>query len=191
MFGRLFSLVGLLAFMLISCNEVTNSEGGFLGGNPCDEVDCGNGHCDNGKCICDEGYEGRNCKKEIVPSRVVINTINLTNFPLKKGEYDWDTWSSYADIYFKLKKNNETVYVLEEFIEEAGARYYTLYNGSIVLEDPLSQYTIELYDYDSTSEDELLGKCSFIPYKKGNSFPEELNLTNQSVSFHILLTYYW
>ena len=33
--------------------------------DPCDDVDCGNGVCDDGTCICDAGYEGLNCETEI------------------------------------------------------------------------------------------------------------------------------
>ena len=185
------TILVLTILLFSSCNHQDNSSGSLFKGNPCEEKDCGNGYCQDGDCICNDGYKGKNCKKEIVPSEVVINTIKLNDFPIKDGEYNWDNWSTYADLYFVLKKNNETIYKMEDYIEEAGARYYTLYDGSIVIEDPLRQCVIELYDYDSTSDDDLIGKCSFIPYEKGIAFPETLHLEEGNISFKLSIEYYW
>ena len=34
--------------------------------DPCDDVDCGaNGTCDDGTCLCEDGYEGTSCETEI------------------------------------------------------------------------------------------------------------------------------
>lgn len=32
----------------------------------CKDLDCGNGTCDDGTCICDEGYEGTNCQTLVI-----------------------------------------------------------------------------------------------------------------------------
>lgn len=42
-----------ITFLLFSCSD------------PCDDVDCGtNGTCDDGTCLCSDGYEGMNCETE-------------------------------------------------------------------------------------------------------------------------------
>lgn len=48
-----FSFLAITLFMF-SCSDA------------CDDVDCGaNGSCDDGICICVDGYEGTNCETEI------------------------------------------------------------------------------------------------------------------------------
>lgn len=42
-----------ITFLLFSCSD------------PCDDIDCGtNGTCDDGTCLCSDGYEGLNCETE-------------------------------------------------------------------------------------------------------------------------------
>lgn len=68
-----FFLFLIISFALASCDK-----------DPCKDVDCGNGTCDSGNCICDTGYEGLNCEVEqrqaFVADYTVDETCNLGNF---------------------------------------------------------------------------------------------------------------
>ena len=46
----------------------------FACSDPCDDVNCGtNGTCDDGTCICEEGYSGANCETNICETTDCIN----------------------------------------------------------------------------------------------------------------------
>lgn len=176
--------------MLFACDKTENNT---LFNDPCDGVNCYNGYCSDGTCVCDEGYTGENCNQEITPSQMTINKIELTSFPLHNNGYDWDTWSSYADIYFVLMKNNQVIFTMPNYIEEASNSSYVLYTGSIVLDSPLNEYVLTLYDYDSSGDDDFMGGVRFVPFTKGYGFPAQLNLapSNGNVHFKIDVDYYW
>lgn len=177
----------IIAFMVISCDKSKEDI------DPCAEVTCINGYCDEGSCICDEGYKGETCSEEITPTKMTITKIKLTKFPLYNNGSDWDTWSSYPDIYFVLTKNNNVIYTMPDYIEEADGSSYVLYTGSIVLDSPLNEYVLELYDYDSAADDDFMGGVKFVPYSKGNNFPDQLNLapSNGPVHFKVDVNYNW
>lgn len=52
--------------------------------DPCQDVDCNNGTCDSGDCICETGYEGVNCEVEqreaFVGDYDVTEVCDLGNF---------------------------------------------------------------------------------------------------------------
>jgi len=56
-------LSALLLIFLASCN------------NPCDNVLCGDqGYCDDGTCICEDGYEGLACESKTIDKFIGVYT---------------------------------------------------------------------------------------------------------------------
>lgn len=60
----------LLSFLLI-CSALASCKP-----DPCEDVDCNNGTCDSGNCICETGYEGLNC--EIQQRLAFIGDYNVS-----------------------------------------------------------------------------------------------------------------
>lgn len=50
--GLYFTLI-LFSLFLSNCSD------------PCKDIDCNNGTCDDGTCICDDGFTGANCDTEL------------------------------------------------------------------------------------------------------------------------------
>ena len=50
--NKIYALLVCLLLMASSCKD------------PCKDVNCNNGACLEGTCLCDDGYEGVNCDKE-------------------------------------------------------------------------------------------------------------------------------
>jgi len=57
--NRIFVFLVLLVFAASSCKEEIPP---MI--DPCAEVNCNNGECLDGTCLCDDGFEGVNCDKE-------------------------------------------------------------------------------------------------------------------------------
>jgi len=49
----IFLTMAFFALFLSNCSD------------PCKDIDCNNGSCDDGTCICEEGYTGTNCEAEL------------------------------------------------------------------------------------------------------------------------------
>jgi len=50
--NKIYALLVFLVLLASSCKD------------PCKDVNCNNGNCLEGTCLCDDGYEGVNCDKE-------------------------------------------------------------------------------------------------------------------------------
>ena len=55
--------------------------------DPCKDVDCNNGECVEGNCICDDGYEGTNCDVEWATKFLALNA-NATDICVS-GSYNY------------------------------------------------------------------------------------------------------
>lgn len=50
----------------------------FLVFKPCDPQDCsGNGKCDKGQCVCEEGWKGTGCEKGDVDCSLKFDATNI------------------------------------------------------------------------------------------------------------------
>jgi hypothetical protein len=64
-----------LSLILFSCSD------------PCQDVDCNtNGYCDDGMCICDPGFAGKNCKIQTCSTDFFVGTYSGT-LVCSNGDY--------------------------------------------------------------------------------------------------------
>lgn len=163
--------------------------------DPCEDITCLNGGvCINGECDCAEGYTGPDCGDQITPSNIKVSKIRITKFPSYNNGSDWDTWSAGSDIYVLITKNSTTIHEQPTMWEEADATQNYTYepNSPIDLSEPTVQYTISLYDYDSSGSDDFMGGINFYPYSNNNDFPSTLYIdAGGDVSFELEVSYAW
>ena len=165
--------------------------------DPCKDVTCLNGSvCDDGSCLCLEGYGGRDCGTEIAPRLIYISQIAAPRFPIKKA--DGKSWDSGAealpDVYPIIIKNQTTEWTSK--VHEIDADMYNLtaftVNPMFEITDVKSTYEIELYDYDFNEEDEFMGKVQFVPYQEGKNFPMQFTIDDGGeVAITISVFYLW
>jgi len=57
---------------------------------------------------------------------------------------------------------------------------------------PNEQYTVRLYDYDSSDADDFMGGIIFYPYSNDNGFPSTLSIDGGGdVAFKLYFSYVW
>ena len=88
---------------------------------------------------------------------------------------------------------SQPFYLHSQYVQNAkGGEQYTFRNLSIKLDNPGAQrYTINLFDYDSTTQSDFMDGVVFLPYVKGNKFPEvlDLDLAGVTVAFKVKVRY--
>ena len=170
---------------------------GYSGANcelfdKCFNVIClNNGNCVNGSCNCTEGYTGSDCSQQVTPKKIRISKIEVLRFPATDKGAGWD-FSSGPEIYPDLLKGSTLIWSSPSYFENADPNSTYEFNVSPVVDltEPLDRYTIELYDYDSSSNDDLMGGISFTPYSNNNKFPRIITLdANGNVAFRIHVSY--
>ena len=169
--------------------------------NPCKDVSCpANQHCLNGSCVCDNGFIGEDCLTVlIVPVKIKINQVSVTRFPAtKENSNSWDVIgvNGTPDIYVSMGRGaNDTVFRTEVKWDEMNTQVHTwdLTSSNIYVSDPLSKFTIELYDRDIfNATDDLMGSINFNLYARNNEFPAEVVVDNGGgVAFVLYVEYVW
>lgn len=186
---RTLLLLGALGLTLSTSTSCQKEE------DPCEGVSCQNGgSCVNGQCDCPQGYTGPSCTDQETPRSMSIERINLTRFPAYNNGSDWDLWTPGPDVYLVLSKNGQIVRSMSTFWEDADAGQSYLYepNTPIDLSDPTVQYTLSVFDYDSSGDDDYMGGIQFYPYSNNNGFPSQLSLdANGAVAYQVQVTYSW
>jgi hypothetical protein len=161
----------------------------------CEYITCLNGgSCANGECNCPEGYTGSDCSQQVTPTKIRIKQVDVTSFPATNDKGSgWDLTSA-ADIYIKIYKDDTELYNSSTYIKDAISSYKYEFELSpnVDLLNPNDQYTIILYDYDSTSGDDYMGGIIFKPYSNTNSFPTTMNLdAGGGITMTLHLSYVW
>jgi len=127
---------------------------------------------------------------ELVLSSMQINLISVQDFPGTDNGNNWDFWTSHPDIYVALKLNGVRFYTSEYYDECINANTYN-YDSDLplYLEDASLEHSIELWDYDSTSDDEYMGGYYFTPsdYEGQNT----ITLQNSTSEIVIVLEVEW
>lgn len=175
----------LLFALLLSCSS-----------DPCEEISCQNGAaCDDGNCLCEDGYTGNLCESEIKPDKIFITKVVVTSFSnYDSDNNEWDAFGDNADITFRINKGDTEIYSHNTFYEDAVSSQdytFTLSTNPIELNDVNNIYAILLYDYDDGFGDDYMGGITFTPYKDGDNFPEkvEVSIDNYPISFELYFSY--
>lgn len=179
------SLFVIGSFVFNSCSK-----------DPCDAIVCLNdGYCANGQCVCPPGYSGADCSQQVTPVQMRITKIEVTKFPATTSNgAGWDLGSG-PDIYPELYLGNNFVWTSVNYFTNAtqGQIYEFTPNTPIVLNNPSSEYTMRLYDYDDLDPDDFMGGIIFAPYRNnGNGFPKERVIdAGSNLAFKLHFTYIW
>lgn len=152
---------------------------------------------------CPQGYTGTNCATQITPSKIKITKIRVTSFPNSKPSgFAWDALPpgfSNPDIIPVLSSNSgTTILFLGTEISDAVSNGNDIFDfiptTPIIINSPLSQYGLTLYDKDDVSPTlEFMGGWDFLIYNSTNNFPTVLHVGTGSnnVKFDLYLTYEW
>lgn len=159
----LFLLLPLL--MVVGCAD-----------DPCDNTICYNdGYCEDGTCVCPLGFVGENCGFQVTPSKIILRSIRVTDFPATDDGYAWDSGSN-PDIYPSIFKDDELLFESSAYFTDASPNEIYEFNLTFDILDPLDTYAIVLYDYDSSGQDDYMAGIEFTPYHDTNGFPTEIDL---------------
>lgn len=152
---------------------------------------------------CPQGYNGTNCNTQITPSKIKITKIRVTSFPNSKPSgFPWDALPpgfSNPDIIPVLSSNSGTIILFQgtevsDAISNGNDIFDFIPTTPIIINSPLSQYGLTLFDKDDVSPTlEPMGGWNFYPYNSTNNFPSILHVgtgTN-AVKFDLYLTYEW
>lgn len=184
-----FIAIGLMS--IASCKKDDPAPGK---GSPCENIICLNGgYCANGACVCPEGFTGSDCSKQLAPSVIRINKIEVTQFPQTDAGAGWDLTSG-ADIFPIVYLGSTQIWEAPTFFQNAtpGTVYSFIPSPAIELKSPGSQYDISLYDYDDFDADDFMGGILFYPYTSTNKFPDVLTLdAGKGVAFKLYVSYSW
>lgn len=142
----------------------------------CDGIICNNGGtCVNGACECPPQFEGPSCSQEVIPIKMKVATISLTNFPpTAAGGAGWDTFDG-ADVFLQILKGGTVVFE-SGYVENLTGDFEFL--ADFEFSDPTATYLLAVYDYDfGITSDDFIGGISFTPYRPGEKFPTSYPIT--------------
>lgn len=210
-----FLIVVFLSLLFISCqkeNEEDSNSFNLPGnGDPCGSIECLNGgYCDNGTCICPQGFTGVNCGELDLNVSIRINSISVSGYPQTVGGNAWDDpffgSSSTADPYWRIVRPNGNSSESTTYFPNAngGTLYFGPSSGlpfTIFSSDVDNSHTIQLIDLDDidasdiASADDVMVSKVFVPEiyidDPGNEFPSSITLTSGSTTFVLGLSYVW
>ncbi|MBO6879455.1 hypothetical protein [Winogradskyella sp.] len=174
-----------------------------------DSDDCQTISCLNGgtfvdcECECPEGYTSNNCSTQVTPSKVIINKAIIKVFPnTDNGEF-WDTAipdaeDALPDIYITLQDSNlNTIYDSPTFYENVisgeGTFFEFTLTPAIELTSFDNPFLINIWDYDTASEDDFMTSFGFFAYTANNNFPEVITVVSQSdeILVDLEVSYEW
>ncbi len=141
---------------------------------------------------CPTGYTGSSCSTQITPSKIIVSKIEVIRFPATDANgAGWDLTSG-ADIYPEISYNGSVVYTSSTYYTDANPNSIYVFDlsPSFDVHNPLSTYTIRLYDYDNLDADDYMGGITFTPYESSNNFPSVITIdAGGAVAFKLHLTY--
>ena len=153
--------------------------------DPCAGITCLNGGtCSNGVCQCPQGYTGTYCENQVTPLKVTVSKITVTGFC-----QSCDPDDTYPDIYVKLKNGGSTLYTAGSYYPDATSPGNYEFVPPIPLDlNPLATFTMELWDYDTISDD-LINSANFTVYSSTGGFPTVITITSGQFVFKLNVTY--
>lgn len=156
------SILALFGLTLFSCVEDPTDF--------CEGVVCNNGGaCFDGLCECPDAWTGPSCDVEVVPEKMIVNRIKLTNFPLfDPGALPWDPTDA-PDVYIVIRKNGVKLFETLTVQNLATENDWTV---SFDFPDPTGDYLFQVWDDDfGVTPDDLIGEVTSPLYMQGFGFP--------------------
>ena len=150
----------------------------------CKNTVCQNGGtCNDGTCACATGYTGTHCETQKTPTNITVTKITVTNFNVN-GDPD----ENYPDIYVKLLEGSTVLYNAPTYYTDVTSSAGS-WSWSVILNlNPSKTYTLELWDYDTITDDWLQG-ATFSLYSSSGGFPSSKSYTTGSFAFTIDMSY--
>lgn len=162
--------------------------------DPCADVDCVNGYCDEGECQCADGFQGERCE-EAIPARFFsISRIQVLNFPiLNKAGRAWDGGGIYpgsgpADLFAIFFSGSELMGQTNVITD--GSRGANLYFNDRFWARVDERGQVSLLDWDGPSAFEVMGSYTFRPHDYAQSKPPVIELYNSASSHQVRLSVY-
>lgn len=192
-------LVCISAYVFNGCKKNPNNKGGIFSTDPCKDVSCLNGGtCNDGVCLCPQGYSGSTCASQITPSQITITKITVTSFVDggEDGSAGPDIFPDYTtpDIYVKLLSGSTVLYNASASYKPNPNTYDDCWRSmspSITL-SASSGYNIELWDRDGSSAHDPMGpSIYFTPYSSTGGFPATKSFYNSKFSVQFDISYVW
>ncbi len=159
----------VLALMAFSCKKDSD---------PCDGVQCANGKCVDGSCLCEGLWIGEKCDIQSTPILITVRGIAVTNMPPTDNGAGWDLTSG-ADIYVViLQDGNELLNTSDDWRQNAVGvtswqRTFTSFSAN-------SPITIQLWDFDDFDADDFMGSLVGDLYYDTNGYPEIVTASNSA-----------
>lgn len=175
----LFLLLPLLSITMFSCGD-----------DPCVSTVCYNdGYCEDGTCVCPEGYIGTDCGFQKTPTKIILKAIVVNDFPATNGGFLWDAGNE-PDIYPSIfDKDDELIFESSAYFTDAVPGNVFEFNLEFDLTNPTEKYAIVLYDFDEIGGDTYMAGIEFTPYHDTNGFPEEIDLSADGLSLTLKVMY--
>lgn len=190
-------LLSILTTTYLGCSSDSGS-------NNCETITCLNGGVFvNCECECPDGYTGNNCSTQVTPNKVIINKAIVKVFPNTNNGDFWDlaipdVEDALPDVYITFQDSNlNIIYDSPTFYENAisgeGTFFEFTLTPSLELTTFDNPYLVNIWDYDSGSEDDFMTSYGFFAYTANNNFPDIITVVNQSdeILVDLEVTYQW
>lgn len=187
-------------------NGACNCPSGYSGSDcsippdPCAGITCLNGgNCINGTCNCPTGFGGSDCSVVLTPTSMIVNKIEVSNYPtLKPSGSGWDLTSG-ADLYLVFAKGTSTSYsgnphrasstvqdVTGQSLEWTLSPTYTVNSVS-------ENWSMMAWDADSPDPDDYMAGFFFKPLDQvtASGYPSTFTVTGADLTarFHVTWTF--
>lgn len=161
------SLLFLILIQILLVQSCTNED-------ECKSINCLNGTCQDGTCLCDYGFEGLFCENEIAPTKILISKISVLNYPT--GGKPWDDDGKPDLFIWVYQKSSEILYQSPIIFEaEKDQRYEFIPDQpiEIKLENTDGTVVFHSFDYDPEGSDPTMIAIICNLYSEGDGFPKE------------------
>ena len=186
MYSKILALFLVLIIAICSCR------------NRCDTVTCfNNGICVQGKCECVEGFTGEDCSLQLTPKFIIVDKVEVTNFPCDSAGIKWDNGSCCPDLMAVIMNESDSSVQSTDYVVDAICNKTISTKGYNCTLSASQQYQISLYDYDdqtSLLKNTYMGCTYKLPkYSSHNVFPQKIILAGDSsgVIMNVYLKYQW
>jgi len=165
--------------------------------DPCETSTCQPfGICIDGVCKCIQGYYGEDCRNILIPTKMKIHFLRLSQFPkLNPIGESWDEEDGEApDLFFNVQNPDGFLLMLDSgtrssniivdaFIDDSFT--FLQWSGFDILL-PTKQYKINFYDNEKMGQ-ELMAEITFVPFQYG--FMPILHFESDGFKFELHVSY--